>query len=80
MVRVDFSIAELSTYQEKGFYVIVNSYEALLCREDFGLSGREGAALLVGGHSFGTFNYDISQFKYDWTRNQASMLNNQLFR
>ena len=25
MVRVDFSIAELSTYQEKAFYVIVKS-------------------------------------------------------
>ena len=60
--------------------VLKSTFEALLCREDFGLSGREGAALLVGGHSFGTFNYDISQFKYDWTRNQASMLNNQLFR
>ena len=49
-------------------------------KEDFGLTAREGAALLVGSHSFGTFNYDISQYKYDWTRKQGSMLNNQLFR
>jgi len=49
-------------------------------KNDFGLSGRESAALLIGAHSFGTFNGDISQFRYDWTRKQASMLNNQLFR
>ena len=49
-------------------------------KNDFGLTGRESAALLIGAHSFGTFNYPISQFKYDWTRKQKSMLNNQLFR
>ena len=49
-------------------------------KDDFGLTGRESAALLIGSHSFGTFNYPISQFKYDWTRKQGSMLNNQLFR
>ena len=49
-------------------------------KNEFGLSGRESAALLIGAHSFGTFNGDISQFRYDWTRKQASMLNNQLFR
>ena len=49
-------------------------------KNDFGLTGRESAALLIGAHSFGTFNGDISQFRYDWTRKQASMLNNQLFR
>merc|ERR1711971_234588 len=49
-------------------------------KNDFGLTARESAALLLGAHSFGTFNQQISQFKYDWTKNQASMLNNQLFR
>ena len=34
-------------------------------KTDFGLSGREGAALLIGAHSFGTFNAQISQFRYD---------------
>ena len=49
-------------------------------KTDFDLTARESAALLLGAHSFGTFNQQISQFKYDWTKNQASMLNNQLFR
>ena len=49
-------------------------------KEDFGLTGRESAALLLGSHSLGTFNFVLSQFKYDWTRNQGSMLNNQVFR
>ena len=49
-------------------------------KNDFGLTGREGAALLIGAHSFGSFNDKISQFRYDWTRKQGSMLNNQLFR
>ena len=49
-------------------------------KTDFGLTGKESAALLVGAHSFGTFNADISQFRYDWTRTQAPLLNNQLFR
>lgn len=49
-------------------------------KTDFGLSGREGAALLIGAHSFGTFNAQISQFRYDWTRKQSTILNNQLFR
>ena len=64
-------------------------------KKDFGLTARESAALLIGAHSFGTFNYEVSQHdddddndfkyevsqhKYDWTKNQASMLNNQLFR
>ena len=49
-------------------------------KTDFGLTGREGAALLIGSHSFGTFNVEISQYRYDWTRTQASLLNNQLFR
>jgi len=49
-------------------------------KADFGLTGRESAALLIGAHSFGTFNAEISQFRYDWTRTQAALLNNQLFR
>merc|ERR1719282_1827363 len=49
-------------------------------KQDFGLTGREGAALLLGSHSFGTFNYVVSQYKYDWTRKQSSMLNNQVIR
>jgi len=49
-------------------------------KQDFGLDGREGAALLLGAHSFGTFNYVVSQYKYDWTRKQSSMLNNQVIR
>merc|ERR1719282_1891376 len=49
-------------------------------KQDFGLTGREGAALLLGAHSFGTFNYVVSQYKYDWTRKQSSMLNNQVIR
>ena len=49
-------------------------------KQDFGLTGREGAALLLGAHSFGTFNYGVSQFKYDWARRQSAMLNNQVIR
>ena len=49
-------------------------------RTEFGLTGREGAALLLGAHSFGTFNAVISQFRYDWTRAQGHLLNNQVFR
>ena len=49
-------------------------------RSDFGLTGREGAALLLGAHSFGTFNAVISQFRYDWTGQQGQLLNNQVFR
>merc|ERR1719232_460522 len=49
-------------------------------KKDFDLTARESAALLIGGHSIGKFNFEISQFKYDWTKNQKSFLNNQLFR
>ena len=49
-------------------------------RENFGRSGREGAALLVGAHSYGEFHHATSMFKYDWTRAQDHLLNNQLFR
>ena len=48
-------------------------------KEHFNLTGREGAALLVGGHSFGKFNAVNSMFKYAWTRQQADFLNNQMF-
>ena len=49
-------------------------------KTDFGLTARESAALLIGSHSIGEFNYEISQFKYDWTKMQTQLLNNQLFR
>ena len=49
-------------------------------KKDFGLTGREGAALLLGSHSFGTFNFGFSLFKYTWTRKQGGLFNNQLFR
>ena len=49
-------------------------------KNDFGLTARESAALLIGSHSLGEFNYEVSQFKYDWTKNQVTFLNNQLFR
>ena len=49
-------------------------------RQNFGLSGREGAALLVGAHSYGTFHHANSMFKYSWTRAQGHLFNNQLFR
>ena len=29
-------------------------------KKDFGLTARESAALLIGAHSFGTFNYEVS--------------------
>ena len=35
---------------------------------------------MLGSHSLGTFNFEISQFKYDWTRQQNTMLNNQVAR
>ena len=47
---------------------------------NFGLTGRQGAALLVGAHSFGKFNVANGMFKYSWTRHQTQFLNNQLFR
>ena len=49
-------------------------------KEHFGLTGRQGAALLVGAHSLGKFNAVNSMFKYFWTRTQQEYLNNQLFR
>lgn len=49
-------------------------------KEHFDLTGREGAALLVGAHSFGKFNANNALFKYSWTRQQTAYLNNQLFR
>jgi len=49
-------------------------------KEHFNLTGREGAALLVGAHSFGKFNSEVGLFKYSWTRQQEAFLNNQLFR
>jgi len=49
-------------------------------KEHFDLTGREGAALLVGAHSFGKFMPENSLFKYFWTRQQNNFLNNQLFR
>ena len=49
-------------------------------KKDFGLTARESAALLLGAHSFGSFNFEVSQFKYDWTKHQTAFLNNALFR
>jgi len=49
-------------------------------KKDFGLTARQSAALLLGAHSIGSFNFQISQFRYDWTKNQAKLMNNQLFR
>ena len=36
--------------------------------------------LHTGAHSFGEFNLKISYLTYFWTRRQANLLNNQLFR
>ena len=49
-------------------------------KKDFGLTARESAALLLGAHSIGEFNFEISQNRYDWTKNQKFALNNQMFR
>ena len=49
-------------------------------KKDFGLTARESAALLLGAHSIGEFNFEISQFRYDWTKHQKRIMNNQLFR
>ena len=49
-------------------------------KKDFGLTARESAALLLGAHSIGEFNFMISQFRYDWTKRQKRIMNNQLFR
>merc|ERR1712079_202055 len=49
-------------------------------KKDFGLTARESAALLLGAHSIGEFNFEVSQFRYDWTKNQKRIMNNQLFR
>merc|ERR1712165_329882 len=49
-------------------------------KKDFGLTARESAALLLGAHSIGEFNFMISQFRYDWTKHQKRIMNNQLFR
>merc|ERR1711923_28725 len=49
-------------------------------KKDFGLTARESAALLLGAHSFGSFDFEVSQFKYDWTKHQTAFLNNALFR
>ena len=49
-------------------------------KKDFGLTARQSAALLLGAHSIGSFNFEISQFRYDWTKNNKKLMNNQLFR
>merc|ERR1739838_601752 len=40
--------------------------------------GRETTDFFL--QNFGTFNHANSMFKYDWTKSQAHLLNNQLFR
>ena len=49
-------------------------------KNNFGLSARESIALTLGAHSFGKFNYEVSMFKYFWTRSQQQMMNNQMFK
>ena len=49
-------------------------------KKDFGLTARESAALLLGAHSIGEFNFEVSQFRYDWTKHQKKLMNNQLFK
>ena len=48
-------------------------------KEHFNLTAREAICLQEGGHSFGKFT-KASMFKYEWTRKQGMLLNNQLFR
>merc|ERR1712038_1732160 len=49
-------------------------------KDNFGLTAREGIALLEGAHSFGQFHREVSMHKYAWNRMQTRLLNNQQFR
>ena len=49
-------------------------------RDNFGLNAKEAIALNLGAHSFAKFNEPISQFRYDWTRKQMGLFNNQMVR
>ena len=49
-------------------------------RDNFGLNAKEAIALNLGAHSFAKFNEPISQFRYDWTRHQTGLFNNQVLR
>ena len=49
-------------------------------RDNFALNAKEAIALNLGAHSFATFNDDLSQFRYDWTRKQTGLFNNQMVR
>jgi len=45
----------------------------------FNFTARESVAIM-GAHSFGKFNSQITYHRYQWTRKQEKLLNNQLFR
>lgn len=46
---------------------------------DFGFTAREAVAIM-GAHSFGKFHADATLLKYDWTRAQRNLLNNEYYR
>ena len=49
-------------------------------KTNFGLTAREAAALMEGAHSFGDVHEEVSFNKYQWTRMNQKLLNNQQFR
>ena len=49
-------------------------------KEHFELNAQEAIALVLGAHSFANFHSDISQFRYEWTRKQRGIFNNQMVR
>ncbi len=48
-------------------------------KDNFGLTADLSIALHGGAHSFGAFHDEVSMLKYQWTRNQEALLNNQQF-
>ena len=49
-------------------------------KQHFELNAQEAIALVLGAHSFANFHSDISQFRYEWTRKQRGIFNNQMVR
>ena len=48
-------------------------------KDNFGLTAEASIALYGGAHSFGRFHDQVSLLKYQWTRYQENILNNQQF-
>ena len=49
-------------------------------KEHFGMDAIESIALILGAHSFAKFHNPVSAFRYEWTRNQRFLFNNQMVR